>query len=75
MTIIIQNKPKDYENQLRNIYNTFRKNNLYHNELVGEHIRVKNNKILIIDFDQTFPHKTYSVKAKQNINSIINRYK
>ena len=69
-----KNKPKNYKQQLINIYKMFRKNNLYHNELLGEHIRVKGDKIFIIDFDQTYPYKTNSVKASQKIKNIIARY-
>jgi|TARA_B110000261_G_scaffold160919_1_gene201401 thiamine kinase-like enzyme len=72
-----KNKPKDYENQLRNIYNTFRKNNLYHNDLAyKDHIRVKNNKILVIDFDSMGHNKSsFSIKRKSNnINYIISKY-
>ena len=47
-----ENKPPDYVEQLRFIDETFKKHSLYHNDLDDyNHIRVKDNKIYIIDFD------------------------
>ena len=48
-----KNRPEDYAEQLENIYNTFKKNNLYHNEMKSAHILLKNKKIFVIDFEFT----------------------
>lgn len=72
------NKPYNYESQLRNIHNTLLKNNIYHNDLnYNEHIRIKNNKIYIIDFDSvTKKESNWGRKSKgNNIEYIINKYK
>jgi tRNA A-37 threonylcarbamoyl transferase component Bud32 len=51
-----------------------KKNNLYHNDLHGQHIRVKNNKIYIIDFDLM---RSYNRKRRLNrtLQYNINYYK
>lgn len=48
-----KNRPENYVEQLKIIYETMEKNNVYHNEMRQEHIRVKDKKIYLIDFEHT----------------------
>lgn len=76
-----ENKPDDYINQLKKINNTFEKHKLFHNDLhIHHHIRLKDKKIFIIDFDRA----TLNVNAggennrldkSNNILDLIKKYK
>ena len=53
-----ENKPLDYAEQLRLIDDTFKKHSLHHNDLDDyNHIRIRDNKIYIIDFDMMTKNK------------------
>lgn len=47
----LQNIPKDYIEQVYNIINLLRKNNIAHNDLWSGNVMVKNGRIKIIDFE------------------------
>ena len=49
----LQNIPKDYIEQVYNIMNLLRKNNITHNDLWSGNVMVKNGRIKIIDFEHS----------------------
>ena len=72
-----KNKPEDFEKQLLNIKKVLKKNKLYHNDLhYKEHIRLKKNKIYIIDFDSMSDKESKFGKKMggNNILKIIKKY-
>ena len=51
------NKPLDYIPQMFNIYITLKKNKVFHNDIQPRHIMLKNNKIMLIDWDMVTVNK------------------
>ena len=65
-----KNKPKDYVKQLNNINNTLKKNNIYHNDIKWKHLFVKDDKIKLIDWNNTTLGKP---KNKKWVNNDFNK--
>jgi len=65
------NKPKDYINQLNKIESTLKKNNIYHNDIKMRHFFVKNNKIKLIDWDNSSFNKPLKRKWVNNDFNLI----
>ncbi len=46
------NKPLDYIPQVLNIFSELKKKKVFHNNIVPRHLMLKNNKVMLIDWDQ-----------------------
>mgnify|MGYP003688384973 CR=1 FL=1 len=79
--LTINNCPKDWKKQFKDIYIILQKYNIYHNDIHNENFCVKNNIIYLIDFGLSkynieFQYQNLSIEIiekSKNINELFNK--
>lgn len=79
-TLTLENCPSDWKEQIINIYNILKKENIYHNDIKIDNFTVLNNKIYLIDFgwaSQNIPSYPYfnlnlnNIKKSNTLNELF----